>query len=62
MEKAPNTVELDEHMKDCITAIHGAVSLAIPNIKDDKVVEQALRDCKEVLDLVMEGKVSEWLE
>ena len=58
MEKAPNTVELDEHMKDCITAIHGAV----PNIKDDKVVDQALQDCKEVLDMVMEGKVSEWLE
>ena len=62
MEKAPNTVELDEHLKDCITAIHGAVSLAIPKIKDDKVVDQALQDCKEVLDMVMEGKVSEWLE
>ena len=62
MEKAPNTEELDEHLKDCIAAVHGAVSRAIPNIKDDKVVDQALQDCKEVLDLVMEGKVSEWLE
>ena len=62
MEKAPNTVELDEHLKDCITAIHGAVSVAIPNIKDDEIVDQALQDCKEVLDMVMEGKVSEWLE
>ena len=62
MEKAPNTDELDEHLKDCITAIHGAVSKAIPNIKDEKVVDQALKDCQEVLDMVMEGKVSEWLE
>lgn len=61
MEKAPNTVELDEHLKDCIAAIHGAVSLAIPNINDDKIVDQALQDCREVLDMVMEGKVPEWL-
>ena len=62
MVQAPKTVELDEHMKDCITAVHGAVNRAIPNIKDDKIVDQALQDCKDVLDMVMEGRVSEWLE
>ncbi len=62
MAQAPNTVVLDEHLKDCIAAVHGAVSRAIPNIKDEKIVDQALQDCKEVLDMVMEGKVSEWLE
>ena len=62
MAQAPNTVELDEYLKDFITAVHGAVSKAIPNIKDDKIVDQALKDCQEVLDVVMEGKVSEWLE
>ena len=62
MAQAPKTAELDEHLKDCITAIHGAVNKAIPNIKDEKIVDQALKDCQEVLDMVMEGKVSEWLE
>ena len=62
MAQAPNTVELDEYLKDFITAVHGAVGKAIPNIKDDKIVDQALKDCQEVLDVVMEGKVSEWLE
>ena len=62
MAQAPKTVELDEHLKDCITAVHGAVNKAIPNIKDEKIVDQALKDCQEVLDMVMEGKVSEWLE
>lgn len=62
MVQAPHTVELDEHLKDCITAVHGAVNRAIPNIKDEKLVDQALQDCREVLAMVMEGKVSEWLE
>ncbi len=62
MAQAPHTAELDEHLKDCIAAVHGAVNLAIPKIADDKLVDQALQDCQEVLDLVMEGKVSEWVE
>lgn len=62
MAQAPHTNELDEHLKDCITAVHGAVNRAIPNIKDEKIVDQALQDCREVLDMVMEGKVSEWVE
>ena len=62
MVQAPNTAELDEHLKACITAVHGAVNKAIPNIKDEKIVDQALRDCQEVLDMVMEGNVSEWLK
>ena len=62
MAQAPHTVELDEYLKDFITAVHGAVNKAIPNIQDEKIVDQALRDCQEVLDMVMEGKVSEWLK
>ena len=62
MAQAPHTAELDEHLKECITAVHGAVNRAIPNIKDEKIVDQALHDCQEVLDMVMEGKVSEWVE
>ena len=61
MTKAPHTVELDEHLKDCITAVHRAVGQAISNIEEEKVVDQALQDCREVLDMVMEGKVSDWL-
>lgn len=61
MAQAPHTTELDEHLKDCISAVHGAVNSALPHMDDDKVVDQALRDCQEILDIVMEGKVSEWL-
>jgi len=62
MLQAPNTQALDDHMKDIIIAVKGAVSSAMPHLKDDpKVVDKAIADCKEILDVVMEGKVSEWL-
>lgn len=61
MAQAPNTVELDEHLKVVISALHGAVSRAIPHMDDPKLVDQAIHDCKEVLDEVMAGKVSEWV-
>ncbi len=49
-------------MKDIIIAVKGAVSSAMPHLKDDpKVVDKAIADCKEILDVVMEGNVSEWL-
>ena len=61
-QPAPITEPLDEHMKDVIVAVKRAVSSAIPHIKDDpKVVDKAIADCKEILDAVMEGNVSEWL-
>ncbi len=62
MEKAPNTDELDEHMKEVVHAIQGAVNWAMPHLSDPKVTDKAIQDCKEILDVVMEGKVSEWLE
>ena len=34
----------------------------IPLLKDDpKFVDQSIADCKEILDVVMEGNVKEWL-
>ncbi len=62
MAQAPRSAAIDEHLKECIAAVHGAVNRAIPNVQDEKIVDQALRDCQEVLDMVMEGKVSEWVE
>ncbi len=62
MPQAPNFEALDEHLKDVVQALHGAVNWAIPHMKDPKVVDKAIKDCKEILDVVMEGKISEWLE
>ena len=62
MQAAPNTDALDQQFKEFIQAIKKAVGTGIPHLKDDsKIVDQAITDCKEILDVVMEGDVKEWL-
>lgn len=62
MPQAPNTEAMDEHLKDVVQALHGAINWAMPHLNDPKIVDKAIQDCKEILDVVMEGKVSEWLK
>lgn len=63
MQPAPNTDALDQQFKEFIQGLKGAVNSAMPHLKDDdpKTVDKAIKDCKEILDVVMEGNVSEWL-
>ena len=62
MTQAPNTVEMDEHFKEVVQALYSAVNFGMPHVKEPKVVDKAIADCKEILDTIMEGKVSEWLD
>ncbi|OGP29387.1 MAG: hypothetical protein A2038_15925 [Deltaproteobacteria bacterium GWA2_57_13] len=62
MPQAPNNEALDEHLKDVVQALHGAINWAMPHMNDPKIVDKAIQDCKEILDVVMEGKVSDWLK
>ena len=62
MLQAANTVELDEHLKEVVHALHSAVNWAMPHVNDPKIADKTIQDCKEILDVVMEGKVSEWLK
>ena len=62
MEPAPNTEALDQQFKEFIQALKKAVGAGIPHLKDvPKIVDQSIADCKEILDVVMEGNVKEWL-
>jgi hypothetical protein len=63
MQPAPNTEALDQQFKEFIQALKGAVNSAMPHLKDDnpQVVDKAIADCKEILDVVMEGNVKEWI-
>lgn len=62
MEVAPNTEALDQQFKEFIQALKSAVNSAMPHLKDDpQTVDKAIADCKEILDVVMEGNVKEWL-
>jgi hypothetical protein len=62
MEPAANTEALDQQFKEFIQGIKKAVGAGLPHLKDDpKIVDQSIADCKEILDVVMEGNVKEWL-
>ena len=61
--RAPNTDAYDEYLKEMVRALHSAVNRAVPHVKDDpKLCDQAIRDCKEILDVVLAGNVSEWIK
>lgn len=62
MPKAPNTEALDEAMEEMVRALHAAVNRALPHVNDDpELVDQALSDCTEILDVVLEGNVADWI-
>jgi hypothetical protein len=61
MQPAPNTDALDQQFKEFIQGLKGAVSSALPHLKDDpKLVDKAIADCEEILGVVMEGNTKEW--
>lgn len=63
MTQAPNTAAVDEHLKEMVRALHAAINRALPHVSDDPVVvDKAIRDCKEILDVVIVGNVSEWIK
>lgn len=60
-QPAPNTEKLDEHLLEVVRALHGAVKQGVSHSKEDKIMENAIKDCKEILDVILEGNVKEWL-
>ena len=61
-QAAANTERLDEHLLEVVRALHGAVKQGVSHTDDPKTVDQAICDCKEILDVIMAGKVEEWLD
>jgi hypothetical protein len=60
-QAAANTVELDEHLMEVVRALHGAVKQGVSHKDDTKIMDKAIGDCKEILDVIMKGDVQEWL-
>ena len=61
MPQVPNTEKLDEHLLEIVRALHGAVKQGVSHSNEPKVMDNAIEDCKEILDEIMTGNVSEWL-
>jgi hypothetical protein len=51
---------LDAFLREVIQTLHTAVSQGM-RAEDPAVAERSLRDCKEILDVIMAGNVKEWL-
>jgi hypothetical protein len=60
-QAAPNIEKLDEHLLEVVRALHGAVKQGVSHSNDPKFTDNAIADCKEILDVIMAGNVSEWL-
>jgi len=57
-----NARALDEHLEAMVLGLHAAVNRAMPHVKDDPaLVDQALRDCEEILEVILDGDVAGWL-
>jgi hypothetical protein len=60
-QAVPEIEKLDQHLLEVVSALHSAVKQGVSHVKDDKVMDQAIKDCKEILDEIMKGNVKEWL-
>ncbi len=60
-QAVPNTEKLDEHLLEVVRALHGAVKQGVSHKEDSKIMDKAIHDSKEILDVIMAGNVKEWL-
>ncbi len=60
-QAAPNTEKLDEHLQEVVRALRGAVKQGVSHSNDSKIADNAIEDCREILDVIMVGNVAEWL-
>ena len=56
-----NLEQMDEHLMEVVRALHGAVKQGVSHKDEPRIMDQAIKDCKEILDEIMAGKVKEWL-
>jgi hypothetical protein len=61
MRAVANIEKLDEHLKEVVQALHGAVGWAMSHQKEPELVDKAIQDCQEILEVIMLGKVKDWI-
>jgi hypothetical protein len=61
MTQVINAAELDAYLLQVVQALHRTVNYALPRLNDEKEADKALEDCEEILTLVLDGRVADWL-
>jgi hypothetical protein len=60
-EPVTNSQALDEHLLEVVRALQAAVKQGVSHAKEPAVMDHAIKDCKEILDVILTGDVKEWL-
>jgi hypothetical protein len=61
MTELQNAAELDAYLQQVVQALHRTVNYALPRLKDDDQTDKAIRDCDEILTVILAGRVSDWI-
>jgi hypothetical protein len=58
----PLSALLDDYLREVVQTLHSAVSQGMRRAADDpRAASPQIADCQEILRVIMQGEVSEWL-
>ncbi|HYU17544.1 MAG TPA: hypothetical protein VEQ11_02505 [Chloroflexota bacterium] len=60
VEPTPIAEPLDTFLREVVQTLQSAVRQGIQS-EDPEVAERAFQDCKEMIDVIMQGNVQEWI-
>ena len=60
-EPVPSNERLDEHLLEVVCALRAAIKQGLSHTDDTEMVDRAIADSKEILDVIMAGDLNEWL-
>ena len=61
-QATPNIEKIDEYLSDVVRGLHGAVRQGFSHAQDAPVIDRAIRDSEDILEVIMEGDVQSWLQ
>ena len=60
IEPTPLTEPLDVFLREVVQALRAAVNRGMQS-GDPPEIDKTIQDCKEILDVIMAGRVQEWI-
>ena len=61
VETTPIAEPLDNFLQQVVQTLHSAVNQGIQNMDNPQASEKIVKDCEEMLAVIMEGDVKEWI-
>ena len=62
IEAWPSAAPLDDYLREVVQTLHAAVNQGMRRASEDpRGADRQIKDCEEILDVIMAGHVQEWL-